>query len=286
MLSFAVCLKHALLPSCVFALILLIFSAIDLVSFQPVVITVPFRQSKSDDNPMSYVDTQTDKANTRDASIFTDHIQSGTLSLETKMNVTDRSSWNISSNAQHQGHSQVHSQGHSEGQEKTVIIGIGTGRSGTLSTAKFFDQQRDSSVSHEWQQCKGLWWNEASFTNAKARYETYIARKGTFVGDVALWNLPYVEYFLQFPNVKVVAVKRVKHDTVRSFEKWFGGMKHFPWITDEERKISSYKDHKTYDNCYPKYKFSSSNPSIREGASIYWEDYYTQVRACNEIFPF
>ncbi len=290
MLSLTVCLKHGLLPSCFLAITLLVLSGIDLVSFQPIVITVPFRQSKSNGNQRVYLDTQTDKVNQRvyldtendkitanDGHSLGKDIQSGTLSMETKSSDAVSSTWNISS-SQDQG--QI-----IQGQEKTVIIGIGTGRSGTLSVAKFFDQQRDSAVTHEWQQCKGLWWYEASFSNAKARYESYIQRKGTFVGDVALWNLPYVEYFLEFPNVKVVALKRVKNDTLKSFEKWFGALKHFPWITDAQRKFTSYRDNKIYDNCYPNYQFPSRNPSIAEGASIYWDDYYSQVEKLKEKYP-
>ena len=271
MLSLTVCIKHGLLPSCILAIILLLFCAMDLIQFKPVIITVPFLQRKINENPNAYLDAHINQADTDGQIFLNNNVQTGTLSLETKSSFTDVKTKDTSTRTQ--------------SQEKTVIIGIGTGRSGTLSVAKFLDQQTDSAVTHEWNTCKGLWWYEASFVKAKARYDSYIARRGTFVGDVALWNLPYVEYFLEFPNVKVVALKRVKNDTVKSFEKWFGGMRHFPWITDAQRRLTSYKDHKTYDNCYPKYQFSSSEPSITEGASRYWEDYYSQVEKLKDKYP-
>lgn len=34
-------------------------------------------------------------------------------------------------------------------------------------------------------------------------------------------------------NVRVVALKRNREDTVASFERWFGGMNHFPWVGAE-----------------------------------------------------
>eukprot|EP00854_Cymbomonas_tetramitiformis_P019906 gene19906-23815_t len=53
---------------------------------------------------------------------------------------------------------------------------------------------------------------------------------GKIVGDVALWYLPYVEAFIKLdPTVRIIALKRDRTDTVRSFGRWFGGMKHFPW---------------------------------------------------------
>ena len=168
---------------------------------------------------------------------------------------------------------------------KTVIIGIGTGRCGTMSFAKFLDQQPHTMVTHEWNYCRGFRWNEASFSSAKARHKAFLARKGRFVGDVALWNLPYAIYFLRFPTVKVIALKRTKNDTVKSFERWFGRMRHFPWITANQRRLTSFKDNNIYDNCYPKYIFPVREPSIAEGASIYWDDYYTRVDKLKEKYP-
>ena len=252
-----------------------------LVVFQPLVIhiPVPSLQRKSNANQTTFLEAQTNKASEKSRLSLRDAFQSNTglsLGITNTSHITNVSTWSRSTG----------SYGHHQGQEKTVVIGIGSGRSGTLSFAAFFNQQTDSAITHEWNKCNGMHWNEATFANAKARYDSYMARRGAFVGDVALWNLPYVEYFLRFPNVKVVALKRVKNDTVRSFEKWFKKQnRHFPWITDAERDLTSYRHFKAYDSCYPKYQFPSSQPSIAEGASIYWEDYYSQVEKLKEKYP-
>jgi hypothetical protein len=43
-----------------------------------------------------------------------------------------------------------------------------------------------------------------------------------------------------------------------------------------------------YDNCYPKYKptiYGSKQPTIADGASIYYDDYYRQVDALMAKYP-
>jgi hypothetical protein len=55
---------------------------------------------------------------------------------------------------------------------------------------------------------------------AQARVETYLARDGEVVGDIALWNLPYAEHMLALNNkVRIVALKRDKNDTIESFNR-------------------------------------------------------------------
>eukprot|EP00959_Pyramimonas_sp_CCMP1952_P423843 8878358-Pyramimonas_sp.AAC.1 len=107
------------------------------------------------------------------------------------------------------------------------------------------------------------------------------------VGDIALWNLPYAEIMLELnENVRVVALKRDKNDTIKSFQRWFGGLKHFPWVTFAEReRMPAYKHMPLYDVCYPKYRFEAEQPTIKEGALMYYDDYYAQVDRLLEKYP-
>ena len=114
--------------------------------------------------------------------------------------------------------------------KQTVVIGVGTGRCGTLEFSQLLNSQASSAVTHEWFACSGLEWDTPSYFKTKVRYDKYLSRAGDLVGDIALWNLPYVEQYLKFKNVKIVALKRNRTDTIASFGKWFKKWKHFPWL--------------------------------------------------------
>lgn len=180
----------------------------------------------------------------------------------------------------------------------TILIGIGTGRCGTMAFSKLVDAQPHAIVSHEAEYCKQYHWFDADGLDGayytKMRYQRYLARanhkKGTLIsGDIALWNLPYVAHWLAYPNVKIVALKRIREDTIKSFTSWFGKIQHFPWMTQTERKLTTYNDMMRYDDCYPRYKFNftgkTDQPSIAEAAEMYYDDYYRQVDAFIEKFP-
>lgn len=180
----------------------------------------------------------------------------------------------------------------------TILIGIGTGRCGTMAFSKLVDAQPHALVTHEAEYCKDYHWFDADGMDGayytKMRYQRYLSRAnhktGTLLsGDIALWNLPYVEHWLAYPNVKIVALKRIRADTIKSFTSWFGKIKHFPWMTQIERKLTTYSNMPRYDDCYPRYQFNftgvTDQPSIAEAAEMYYDDYYRQVDAFIEKFP-
>ena len=199
----------------------------------------------------------------------------------------------------------VNSNNFVKSRNKTVILGIGTGRCGTLAFSKLLNQQLFSDITHEWKHCEKFEWdaeftaniessvnNQKKFERVQSRYYSYLKRPGSIVGDVALWNLPYVETFLNnFENVKVIAIRRNKKDTVKSFSAYFKGMKHFPWMSDEERaKNTSYLKN-SYDKCYPKFDFGGKRgaeegaPSIETGAEKYYSYYYAEVTRLLNKYP-
>ncbi|KAK3259707.1 hypothetical protein CYMTET_31309 [Cymbomonas tetramitiformis] len=140
---------------------------------------------------------------------------------------------------------------------KKVIIGIGSGRCGTMSVATLLDRQPDVSVSHEHNTCEGLEWNRPAVTlrqNARAKLAQLQRRPQKVVGDIALWYLPYVDAMLHLhKNLQVVALKRNKEDTIKSFERWFGNIKHFPWVSDQERSkmFPQYVNNRLYPHRAP-----------------------------------
>ena len=197
---------------------------------------------------------------------------------------------------------------HLRNSKKTILIGIGTGRSGTLAFSKLLDNQPNTKITHEWRRCINLDWNipsgnpELAEKLAERRLNDYLRRGELIVGDVALWYLPYVDFFLTSKaysntDVKIIALKRKREDCIESFYTWFSKWRHFPWITDESRAKTAFKDNKNYDQCYPKYqvdenslfstktnKIPLNQVTIRDGAAVYYDDYYEQVDKLIEKF--
>ena len=202
---------------------------------------------------------------------------------------------------------QVNYQNTSKTSSKTIIIGIGTGRCGTLALSKLLSAQLKSEVFHEHRSCRNLEWTRAKSPNgaklAELRYKWFStqlrATKMTLVGDVALWYLPYIEYFLKHEDVKVVVLKRNKTDTVRSFEKWFGKIRHFPWTEisikrnwKNEKSEQVYNPLPLFDNCYPKFRLddfrinsTQAYPTINQGAEVYYDYYYSRVDILLKRYP-
>ena len=187
-----------------------------------------------------------------------------------------------------------------------VIIGIGTGRCGTLALSVLLNSQPTAKVTHEFNRCKNFHWNDSpDQENAENRYKIYkswLNDKISTVGDVALWSLPYVETFLKHDDVKIVALKRNRTDTLNSFKSWFGRKKHFPWTNFNNLDYfiengGPYRHNRNgFDDCYPNFEvaellepqFDNDKklidqkhirvyPTIVEGAGIYYDFYYKEV---------
>ena len=121
--------------------------------------------------------------------------------------------------------SDIFSHGTFSREKQTIVIGIGTGRCGTLAFSKLLNFQQRSEVSHEIGSCKGLEWTyeksevfpELSKRFARSRINQYVThstgRRQLLIGDIALWNLPYAEAFLEDERVKIVVLKRNRNDT-------------------------------------------------------------------------
>ena len=199
----------------------------------------------------------------------------------------------------------------------TIILGIGTGRSGTLAFSKLLNQQAHTKITHENGRCNNLEWSDAGNFNlaaelANKRIEKIINsnmnsfQKNLFIGDIALWYLPYVEKMLSIVdnystkentslhyNIKIIALKRDKADCINSFISWFSQWDHFPWIENHLRPLTKFKNH-NFDNCYPRYDWTQGKPpsketfdylTIKMGAEKYYDDYYNQVDKLIEKYP-
>jgi len=169
---------------------------------------------------------------------------------------------------------------------KKIIIGVGTGRCGTCSLANILDKQKNCAVTHESNPL--LFW-EFSKEKINQKLQSLLDYKGKFVGDIASYYLPYVEYILKrYPSTKVICLKRPKQETVKSFMKITPRFNH--WVSSKmmEDKGDYYIDYKKrrwiknyWDNCFPKYDVKSKE----EALELYWEEYYEEIERLQKKYP-
>ena len=159
---------------------------------------------------------------------------------------------------------------------RKIIIGLGSGRSGTASLAFFLDSQSDSYVVHESSfGLPGLFkytvgnylpWetNERAFNNWYNKLQSY-SRSHQYYGDVCSSLIQYVPQILALnPDVVFVCLKRDKKKVVNSFKKITFGVNHWKKTT-----LNKYFDY-WYD-MYPKYLDDSKDDAV----SKYWDQYYS-----------
>lgn len=161
-----------------------------------------------------------------------------------------------------------------------LVIGAGTGRSGSTSLAHLLEAQPGGYFSHE--HAPRLSWQSAD-----ARFEFHLRRfralqRGfSSFGDVSHWWLPRFEALLEaFPDLRMIVLKRDRLETIASFLKvkggeGKGGINH--WIDHDGR----FWRRNIWDECYPKYEAGGS----REAIGAYWDDYYRQAEALQRRHP-
>ena len=81
---------------------------------------------------------------------------------------------------------------------KNYVIGLGTGRCGTVSLAKLLSGCKNTNVSHEFRERVDIHYRlswEFNEREAERRVQNLKSISGNLVGDVAHYYLNYVDYF-------------------------------------------------------------------------------------------
>ena len=148
---------------------------------------------------------------------------------------------------------------------KKVILGVGTGRCGTMSLSNLLNLQKNSNFTHELDQKDRLPW-EINLDKFNHYLESIITREKSFVGDVSFYLLPYVHFVLEkFPDSKIIILQRDKEQTVSSYLKKVPKRNHwmphrgFHWFLDPN-----------WDPCYPKFQAKTK----KEAIAMYYDLYY------------
>ncbi len=160
-----------------------------------------------------------------------------------------------------------------------IIIGLGTGRCGTVSLAALLTLQQYTHATHELMLLPHRF-NERKF---EAYMRKLSNRQVRISADVALWNLPYVTSILaEYPSTKFICLKRDKKTVVKSFMAKTPDRNHWTRFDSEYwDQIEWYKEMKCpYRNGYPRF-----DADKEKAIGLYW-DYYEMVSETYEqSFP-
>lgn len=161
------------------------------------------------------------------------------------------------------------------------VIGMGTGRCGTVTFTKLINMQDSFRATHETFHGVASWrFSDLYFD----KLENYIV-KG--FSDVSLYNLPYVDNLIKFfPTLKFVCLKRDKDETVQSYinktsENSKGNARNH-WTNRASIHWEGYdwRIDPVWDKCYPKF----SLPKI-DAIRSYWDLYYEKSEFLEKKYP-
>jgi len=171
-------------------------------------------------------------------------------------------------------------------QRKKLVIGLGSGRCGTCSLAHLLDKQKNFRITHETLPSNIFAFSKFSIDKKLKKLLKY---KGKFVGDVALYYLPYIEYILKkYPSTKFICLKRSKKETINSFMRATPFYNHWTDPSLMKDKGEFYIDYKGkkwtkhyWNNLFPNY----NNKSKEKAIGLYWEDYYKKISELKKKYP-
>lgn len=161
-----------------------------------------------------------------------------------------------------------------------LIIGLGTGRCGTVSFKALLALQPDTHATHE-TMLLPYRFNHNRFI---AYTQRLWGRKQDIAADVALWNLPYVTAILgEYHKTKFICLKRDKELVIKSYmRKTRNGRNH--WTRHDSKFWSDKKWPREkkcpYGSCYPKF-----DADKEKAIGLYWDYYNIVSRTYQESFP-
>ena len=153
---------------------------------------------------------------------------------------------------------------------KKLVIGLGTGRCGTVSLSALlyhygFDTTHENFL---------LPWNidEKMY---KENMNLILSRENNYVADSAFYYLPYIPMIIKdYPSVKCICLQRDKKETIESYMVKTHGRNHW------SKKHNDAIDPK-WDVTYPKFDESDKEKAL----GLYWDYYYTTTEQLVKEYP-
>jgi hypothetical protein len=156
-----------------------------------------------------------------------------------------------------------------------VILGLGSGRCGTMTLTKLFDEQAGVKAEHE---TVGLYWvvQKRLFDTAWEK----ITEPDSIVANVSFAWLRYIPMACEKdPTVRCVCLKRDRTATVESFSAHLKKFNVWTHYTSPHFDMK-YSRSMVRINGFPKYDLPRE-----EAIGRYWDDYYRIADEWQERFP-
>ncbi len=149
-----------------------------------------------------------------------------------------------------------------------LLVGLGTGRCGTLSLARLLDAQPECCAHHEYFEYNlGV---EPSPEHVAELARLARATAPRVFADVHLVYLWHVPALLALDlDVRFLCLRREREATVQSFLRKVGPRHH--WYAHDGRRFLA----DAWDRCFPKY----GEPDRAAALGRYWDDYYQRAEA-------
>lgn len=155
---------------------------------------------------------------------------------------------------------------------KNIIIGLGTGRCGTVSLTNLFKSQSSCVAEHEYtahNSQHGEVWGD----NFMELVDYIESKSEKFVCEISFYNLPYIDQLIdRYDDVKFIIMKRDRQETINSYLKKTINRNHW-----QEHDGTRYKYCK-WDSAYPKFEGADKADSI----GMYWDYYYETCSNINQ----
>ncbi len=152
----------------------------------------------------------------------------------------------------------------------SLIIGLGTGRCGSVSLSKILSSQDDSYFTHEFGVVPKRWERVTPFEEEFAKH---IQSGKSFFGDIASYNLELTKHYLKSGvNLRAIILKRNRDEVIRSFIAKANGRNH--WMKHDGQWWS----HDHWDKCFPKFDAGS----IGEAIGLYYDHYYVECEKMDQ----
>lgn len=186
---------------------------------------------------------------------------------------------------------------------RKIVIGLGSGRSGTASLASLIDRQPGGICFHEMNpSCAVFSGNAQSQLNTVREFgQILTVGQPELLGDIAYYYLNYVDDILALmPDCIFVCIKRDRAQTVASWLRkssigrwpslWLAD-RIKSWLTREpfytqynywqDHDGSRWKRDPVWDSCFPKFEAASKEEAI----GLYWDYYYLQAQRLEHKHP-
>jgi hypothetical protein len=157
------------------------------------------------------------------------------------------------------------------GADKQLVIGLGTGRSGTVSMSRLLDAQTSSSVDHELLPLLPWTFDQAQINFRLGQFGN---RPTRIVGDVAYYYLPYVRHIAaRLPETRFVCMRREREAVIDSMMRKTRNDN--LWVDHDG---SEWTLNEVWDKTMPSYPPMPK----REAIARYWDEYNSEALALSE----